>query len=166
MLSFKAGFGKGIPTAIVLGILGGIVWLGLSQFFKMASIFELFLEKFGILWWIAKPTSYLIIVVAIWALGHIKLSSVVKWFFGRFLKKKTEERKWLFGVRIKNFLGGYPIGLVSRVYLNHENRIVYNIVYLNLGGIWTFRGIPADETERVVDSAEEIIQTTFSAGFL
>lgn len=164
MQSLKSGFGKGIPTAIVLGILGGIVWLGLSQFLKVAGFFEYFLSFVGTSYWYLKPVSYVLVLFLIWLLG-LKSTTVIKWFFGKILKKKNE-RKFLFCVRIPTVLNGYPIGLVSKVYLDKHNRVVYNVVFPNLGGMWTFIGVQADHTERVEESVEEVLLTSFSAGFL
>lgn len=166
MSSLKAKFGKGITVFVVLSIIGGIIWLGISQFLRAAGIFEVFLIKIGFESWTVKPISYFIIIVLIWALGHINLTSVAKWFFGNLAKKKAKERKFLFCVRLKNVLNGYPIALVSRVYSNDEGKLVYNIVFPNLGGMWTFIGVPAEDTERTQESAEEILLTSFSAGFL
>jgi hypothetical protein len=39
-------------------------------------------------------------------------------------------------------------------------------VALDLGGMWTFMGVPAEDTERAEESVEEVLNTSFSAGFL
>ena len=165
MTSLKAGFGRGVPTAIVLSIMFGMISLGFSQFFKAAELLESFLNLFGIQSWILKPVSYIAVLVFVWLLG-IKSTAGIKWIFGKILKKK-DERKFLFCVRIKTVLNGYPIGLVSKVYFDEEkNKLVYNVVFPNLGGMWTFIGVPAEDTERVTESVEEVLLTSFSAGFL
>lgn len=166
MPSLKAGFGKGIPTAIVLGIIFGAISFAFSQFFKAARFFESLLGLAGIEYaWVVKPVSYIAILVFVWLLG-IKSTAGIKWIFGKILKKK-EERKFLFCVRIRSVLNGYPIGLVSKVYFD-ENRekLVYNIVFPNLGGMWTFIAVPAEDTIRAEESVEEVLLTSFSAGFL
>lgn len=164
MHSLKSGFGKGIPTAIVLSIVFGMVSLGLSQFFKAAGFLESVTGFIGVSSWFLKPLSYIFVLFLIWLLG-IKSTAVIKWFFGKILKKK-EERKFLFCVRIKSVLNGYPVGLVSKVYLDEKNKLVYNVVFPNLGGMWTFMGVPAEDAERVEESVEEVLLTSFSAGFL
>lgn len=163
MFSFKAGLGKGVAVAIVLGIVFGIASLGLKQFFNAAGFFEYFLGIFGLKYWVVKPLSYLLILILIWVLG-LKSSTAIKWIFGKLLKKK-EDRKFLFCVRIKNILNGYPPALVSKVYVE-KGKVYYNVVFPNLGGMWTFIGVPAEDTERIEESAEEILITSFSAGFL
>lgn len=164
MHSLKSGFGRGIPTAIVLSIVFGMVSLGISQFFKAAGLLESLLNFTGVSYWFLKPISYLFVLILIWFLG-IKSTNGIKWVFGKILKKK-EERKFLFCVRIKSVLSGYPVGLVSKVYLDEKNKLIYNIVFPNLGGMWTFIGVPAEDTERVSESVEEVLLTSFSAGFL
>ena len=165
MSSFKLDFGKGVATAIVLGIVFGIISLGFSQFFKAAGFLESFFIFTGVSSWILKPISYFVVLVLIWLLG-IKSTTGIKWIFGKFLKKK-EERKFLFCVRIKSVLNGYPIGLVSRIYFEEKRKkTVYNVVFPNLGGMWTFIGVPIEDTERVEESVEEVLLTSFSAGFL
>lgn len=165
MSSLKPRFGKGIAVFVVLSIIGGILWIGISQFLKVAGIFEMFLISMGLESWIVKPVSYFVIIVLIWSLGHLNLASATKWMFTRLVKKKTEERKFLFCVRIKSVLNGYPVALVSKVY-QKRGKLVYNIVYPNLGGMWTFISVPAEDTERVEEGVEEIVLTSFSAGFL
>lgn len=165
MHSLKSGFGKGIPTAIVLSIIFGMISLGLSQFFKVAGFLESLLSFTPISPRIFKPISYVFVLALIWLLG-IKSTVAIKWFFGKIFKRK-EERKFLFCVRIKRVLDGYPIGLVSKVYFDeNKNKVVYNVVFPNLGGMWTFIGVPAEDTERVDESVEEVLLTSFSAGFL
>lgn len=166
MPSLKAGFSKGIPTAIVLGIIFGAVSLAFSQFFKAARFFESVLSLVGVEYiWVVKPISYIAILVFIWFLG-IKSTTGIKWIFGKILKKK-DERKFLFCVRIPGILNGYPIGLVSKVYFDEKKaKTVYNVVFPNLGGMWTFIGVLAEDTERAEESVEEVLLTSFSAGFL
>lgn len=166
MFSLKSRFGKGIAVFIVLSIIGGILWIGISQFLRAAGVFEAFLIKIGFESWIVKPISYFVIIVLIWVLGHINLASAIKWFFGNLAKKKAKERKFLFCVRLPSVLNGYPVALVSRVYSNDEGKLVYNIVFPNLGGMWTFIEVPAEDTIRDKRSAEEILLTSLSAGFL
>lgn len=151
--------------AIVLSILFKILSFGLSVFWDLAQRFESVLKTMGVDSWIGQPISYLILILFVWFLGHVKPAAVLKRLFGALLKKK-EERKFLFCVRIKSILNGYPIGLVSKVYLDNENRVVYNVVFPNLGGMWTFPGVPEEDTERIQESVEEILLTSFSAGFL
>ena len=165
MASLKAGFGKGIPTAIVLSVIFGVVSLGLSQFFKAAWFLESLFNFFGVQSWILKPISFIAVLFFIWLLG-IKSTAGIKWIFGKILKKK-DERKFLFCVRIKSVLNGYPLGLVSKVYFDDKReKLVYNVVFPNLGGMWTFIGVPAEDTERAEESVEEVLLTSFSAGFL
>lgn len=165
MASIKAGFGKGIAVAIVLSIFLGAISLALSQFFRVAGLLELLIDFLGVKFWISKTISYIVLIIFIWALG-IKSSSGIKWIFGKLLKKK-EDRKFLFCVRIKSVLNGYPIGLVSKVYFDDKKeRMVYNVVFPNLGGMWTFIGVPVEDTERAEESVEEVLLTSFSAGFL
>lgn len=165
MPSFKAHFGKGVAVAIVLGIVFGIASLGLQQFFNAAGFLVYFIGIFGFKSWVIKPISYIVILVLIWMLG-LKSSDGIKWIFGKLLKKK-EDRKFLFCVRIPNVLSGYPVGLVSKVYFDKKkDKIVYNIVFPNLGGMWTFICVPAEDTERAEESVEEVLLTSFSAGFL
>jgi len=165
MPSFKAHFGKGVALLIVFGIVFGIASLGLKQFFNAAGFLVYLFGIFGFKSWTIKPISYFVILVCVWILG-IKSSDGIKWIFGKLLKKK-EDRKFLFCVRIKSVLNGYPIGLVSKVYFDEKKEgVVYNIVFPNLGGMWTFIGVPAEDTERAEESVEEVLLTSFSAGFL
>ncbi|MEK7502830.1 MAG: hypothetical protein AAB556_00090 [Patescibacteria group bacterium] len=165
MTSLKVGFGRGIPTAIVLSIVFGVISLGFSQFFKAACFLESLLVFTGLNPWVIKFVSYLIVLALIWFLGANSTAGI-KWIFGKILKKK-DERKFLFCVRIKSVLNGYPIGIVSKVYFDEKKKkVVYNVVFPNLGGMWTFIGVLAEDTERVEESAEDVLNTSFSAGFL
>ncbi|MEK7559849.1 MAG: hypothetical protein AAB522_00910 [Patescibacteria group bacterium] len=164
-ISLKSGFGKGIPMAIVLSIVFGLISFALTQFFRAAGFLERCFNMLGIQSWVLVPISYIIVLVCIWLLG-IKSSVVIKWFFTKVFKKK-EERKFLFCVRIKGFLENYPLGLVSKIYFDeNKNKVVYNIVFPNLGGMWTFISVPAENTERDEMSVEEMLLTSFSGGFL
>lgn len=164
MLSLKSGISKGIVIAIVLSILIKILSFGLGVFWNSAQQFESILNIIGIDSWIGKPISYLVLLLFVWILGHLKPAAVVRRLFGTLLRKK-EERKFLFCVRLKNVLNGYPVALVSKVYVE-DGKTYYNVVYPNLGGMWTFPGVPAEDTERIRESVEEVLITSFSAGFL
>src|SRR3989344_1464150 len=162
MPSLKSGFAKGIPTAIVLSIFFGIISLAFVQFFKAALFLESVFGLFGIESVVLKPISYAAVLLFVWLLG-VKSTAVIKWFFGKILKKK-EDRKFLFCVRLKNVLNGYPRALVSKVFIK-EGKVYYNVVFPNLGGMWTFP-VPAEDTERAEESVEEVLLTSFSVGFL
>jgi hypothetical protein len=166
MLSLKSGISQGIVVVIVLGILVKILSFGLGIFWNSAGKFELILKSIGIDSLIGKPLSYLILILSVWILGHLKPAVIIKHLFGTLLKKR-EERKSLFCVRIKSVLNGYPIALVSKIYFDQKSgKILYNVVFPNLGGMWTFIGVPAEDTERVEESVEEVLLTSFSSGFL
>ena len=172
MHSLKSGFAKGIPTAIVLSIVFWIFSFAFTQFFRVAGFLESLFDFlgvqhwiwnfFGIRYWVLKPISYVVILIFVWLLG-IKSTSGIKWFFTKIFKKK-EDRKWLFCVRAKSIMNGYPAGLVSKVFIKN-GEVYYNVVYPNLGGMWTFP-VPAEDTERAEESVEEVLLTTFSVGFL
>src|SRR3989344_5990341 len=203
MQSLKSAIGKGIVIAIVMSIFWKLISLGAGVFFDAIKTCRALLAAVGIGPLLGSFFSFLVIAVLVWALGHIKPLEVIKYLLGK--RAERSERKYLFCVRIKNFLGGYPIGLVTKVYdatdftcLNTRCNFAWrefaegknaaycddmkckkcytrvrfalirclNIVFPNLGGMWTFIGIAEEDTERTPQNAEEMLLTSMSAGFL
>ena|SRR3989344_4948021 len=202
MQSLKSAIGKGIVIAIVMSIFWKLISLGAGVFFDAIKTCRALLAAVGIGPLLGSFFSFLVIAVLVWALGHIKPLEVIKYLLGK--RAERSERKYLFCVRIKNFLGGYPIGLVTKVrdvvrFSCDSCEMVWyepiegkswdycgtmkckkcgklvpfglitrhlNIMFPNLGGMWTFIDIPEEETERVPYNAEEMLLTSMSAGFL
>ena len=203
MLSLKSGVSKGIVIAIVVSVIWKLLSLGAGIFLNAARTCKSLLVAIGVDPLLGGFLSFAVIVVLVWVLGHIKPLEVLKYLLGK--RAEKSERKYLYCVRIKNFLGGYPIGLVTKVYdatdftcLNTrcnfawrefaegknaaycddmkckkcDTRVRFalirclNIVFPNLGGMWTFIGIAEEDTERTPQNAEEMLLTSMSAGFL
>ncbi len=203
MLSLKSGISKGIVIAIVMSVVWKLLSLGAGIFFDAARWCKSILTGMGVNPLLGGLLSFMVIAVFVWALGHIKPLDVVKYVLGK--RAQKGERKYLYCVRIKNFLGGYPVGLVTKVHdvvkfscVNTKCQFAWrvavegktagycgdmrckkcgeevlvslkkdlNIVFPNLGGMWTFIGIPEEDTERTPQNAEEMLLTSMSAGFL
>ncbi len=203
MLSLKSGISKGIVIAIVVSVIWKLLSLGAGVFLDAIRTCKSILVTLGVDPLLGSFLSLVILVILVWALGHIKPLEVLKYLLGK--KAEKSERKYLYCVRIKNFLGGYPIGLVTKVYdateftclntqcnftwreFREEKNTAYcdsmkckkcgtrvrfavrrclNIVFPNLGGMWTFIGILEEDTERTPQNAEEMLLTSMSAGFL
>ena len=207
MLSFKSGVSKGIIIAVVVSVAWKLFSLGAGIFLDVAHKCKSLLVAFGVSPSLAGFLSFAVMVAVVWTLGHIKPLEIIKYLLGK--KAEKSERKYLFCVHIKNFLGGYPIGLVTKVrpairfactdmecgFVWHESgegikrdSVSFNgggmkckkcgmatcfvltrhlnIVFPNLGGMWTFIDIPEEDTERSLHNAEEILLPSMSAGFL
>ena len=164
---------NGITMMLAIMIAGNIVWWLLKLILNSIRPLENLLVKLIDLSDIAQNETIqhnmviavllLAFVCVAWYVGKFSLSNLAVYLFKRKLEKKGESA--LFCVRIKEFLGGYPIGIVTKQ-TKEGDKIYYNICYPNINGFITLYRIPAQETERVAISVGEVIITSLSLGLL
>ena len=109
--------------------------------------------------------SFILLLVISWGLGRVSLSK----FFSMISKKRG-----LFCVRIKrhsllfrdpSFPWTYAIGVVMNEY-KRSGLVYYNILFPNLAGMITLFGVPAEDTERVDVTPEDLLAASASLGMM
>ena len=129
--------------------------------------------------WLAQIVALVLVIAlisaALWTLGGVSPSDLLK-TFARWRVARAQARleetlhqhgeKILYGARIRkeSFFGGYPIGIVTKLYVKKGRRFC-NVCFPNLGGFITVP-VPAEDIECVEESIEEILLLYISGGML